>query len=942
MKKIFSSILAMAMILSSAPVASAKTDSDVLITEDVTVIPEDELAEETEKAENEELPAPKEEAPEKEELPTVSTETPKYATAESDGVIFTYTYSDTNATITGASNVGEILAIPPTIDGYTVTSIGTGAFGGLTIIENVVISDSVTSIGDYAFEKCTNLVNVTLSKSLRTLGQGAFAYTAIEAIEIPKSLDSCGTDSSYTYSYTFDNVQYRTPKGPFAVCEKLKTVMFEEGVTQIAASLFDGCISLESITIPDTVTIIEQNAFRNCLRLKNVEIGNNVKTIGSSAFVSCVSLPKIIIPGCVRVIENKSFQSCTSLTNVTILDGVVGVSIGANSFQGCTALTSVVMANSITSIGNYAFENCASAEVITLSKAINSIGNYVFQNCSSLKSIAIPNNVTTIGEYAFQGCTSLESAKLPKGLKTISKYAFANSGLVEISIPRSVKTIGSQAFMGCASLADIHLADYGITKIEADTFKDCPGLTSVELPKGLTSIGAQAFMNDASLMEVIIPETVTSISSTAFSYPTLTTIYGRRGSYAETFANEYGFTFVNNAIPSEGIILADGSDYVVIDVSEVYSAEFEFYPENTNDVVYLTSSNTNVATITGLDIYGKNAGDAVITATTSSGVTYEFTVHVRKVNKIELVTLPTKLTYNVGEEFDPTGLTVRKIYGDSTVEEITDYTITGFDSDVEGTYTVTVKYLAHNAWTHTVTFEVTIVNVAPKLEEIYISSYPSKLIYNLRESLDMTGFVLMGRYSDGSTAEIEEYTLSGYNALKAGEQTITVTHGEFKTTFTVTLVKESQIVIPENLEIKADSKYTIDETNGAAIVKPSAKTGESLSNFMANIAVDSKFVQVVDSTGAVQTSVTRLITGYKVQLLGADGKVAKEYTIIMLGDTDRNGRYAVSDVSGVQTAVAAKPAKGTVEFIEANIDGNSRLSVADASALQTYLAGGVW
>ncbi len=157
------------------------------------------------------------------------------------------------------------------------------------------------------------------------------------------------------------------------------------------------------------------------------------------------------------------------------------------------------------------------------------------------------------------------------------------------------------------------------------------------------------------------------------------------------------------------------------------------------------------------------------------------------------------------------------------------------------------------------------------------------------------------------------------------------------------VVEEEPVVTPENLEITSSSLYTIDETNGAAIVKASGKTGESLTKFMANIATDAEFVQVVNASGAVQTSVTRLTTGYKVQLLDAAGNVAKTYTIVVLGDTDRNGRYAVSDVAGVQTAVSiTKPARGTIDFIEVNVDGNSRLSVADAAKLQSFLSNGNW
>ena len=148
---------------------------------------------------------------------------------------------------------------------------------------------------------------------------------------------------------------------------------------------------------------------------------------------------------------------------------------------------------------------------------------------------------------------------------------------------------------------------------------------------------------------------------------------------------------------------------------------------------------------------------------------------------------------------------------------------------------------------------------------------------------------------------------------------------------------------PAAIELNSNSIYKVDEKNAAVIVKVAAKTGESLTKFMGNIATDSSFIQVTNAAGTVQTSVTRLTTGYKVQLLDANGKVSKTYNIILLGDADKNGRYALADVSGVQTAVnVTKPARGTVDFIIANVDSNTRLTFADASMLQNFVVNSKW
>lgn len=139
-----------------------------------------------------------------------------------------------------------------------------------------------------------------------------------------------------------------------------------------------------------------------------------------------------------------------------------------------------------------------------------------------------------------------------------------------------------------------------------------------------------------------------------------------------------------------------------------------------------------------------------------------------------------------------------------------------------------------------------------------------------------------------------------------------------------------------------DSKYTVNESVDAIIVKPSSKKGESLETFLSNFAANLEFLRVVDENGIAVSYLDRLDNTYSLQLLDSKNDVTKTYKIVMLGDIDHNGRLSLSDVSGVQSVVLAKPAKDTIDFIEANVDGNSRLSVTDASALQSFLASGNW
>ncbi len=645
----------------------------------------------------------------------------------------------------------------------SVKKIDYRAFLDCKSLASIDIPNSVTEIEYEAFAYCSSLKEVNLSKSLTHMGWGAFREAPIESIEIPKSLDYC--DGTGPNTFDLDGIRYSVYFGPFAFCKDLKNVTFEEGTTQIASYLLAGCVGLEKITIPDTVTVIEQGAFESCLRLNDVTVGNSVTTIANSAFTQCVALPKITLPVGLTKIDYRAFLDCKSLVSVD-------------------------MPSSVQTIGYQAFRNCSSLKSIALSSNVECIDTYTFEGCTSLESFSFPedSSLKEIRESAFSGCSSLKEADIPFGTSNISNNAFKNCVAMEkVTIPRTVKTIGSQAFMGCENLKDVIIADYSISEIKNDTFKDCPSINKIVLPKGLTKINSQAFRNCTSLFDISIPESVTTINADAFSYPEKTTIRGRKGSFAETFANDNGFKFADYAIPAEGIILkGDDDDHIDIEVGETYYAEFEFYPEDANDVVTLKTKNSYI-NINGHDIIGRYSGDTTVTATTTGGMEYEFTVHVRNVKDISIIKNPDKTTYLMGESFESTGMEVQAVYNDGFTRLVSDYSISGFDSSKEGKNTITVKWTAPSGANYSKTLELTIVDPAPKLTGIFIDTEPTKTAYELREKLDLTGMVVKGIYTDDSEKEITDYTTSGYNALKKGTQTITVAYEGFTDTFTVTV-----------------------------------------------------------------------------------------------------------------------------------------------------------
>ena len=407
--------------------------------------------------------------------------------------IFRYVGGDTQVTI------------PSVIDGKKVTGIGSASFLSCGSITSVTIPDGVTSIGNLAFADCSALTSIT----------------------IPGSVESI-------YYSAFDN------------CRALKSVNLSNGVKNIGSGAFCNCASLESITIPDSVTSIGDNTFIGCTSLTSINVGKNNTQYSSvdgvlynrdkTELLYCSQgKTSITIPDSVTYIDDYAFESCTSLTSINVgknntqyssVDGVLYNKDKTELICCPQGKTSITIPDSVTSIGDRAFYNCTSLISVTLPDGVTSIGNCSFADCTGLTGITIPDSVTYIDSWAFDACTSLKSIK----------------------IPDSVEIIGYGAFNDCASLTRIKIPD-SVTIIDHGVFYCCIGLKNVIISNSVQSIGDNAFRYCESLTSITIPDSVKIIGSDAFDRCADSfTIKCRSGSYAEGYAksNNIKYEIVEN------------------------------------------------------------------------------------------------------------------------------------------------------------------------------------------------------------------------------------------------------------------------------------------------------------------------------------------------------------------------------------------------------------
>ena len=324
----------------------------------------------------------------------------------------------------------------------------------------------------------------------------------------------------------------------FPSCKNLESITIPDSVTSIGNNAFSGCKNLASITIPNSVTSIGESAFAYCENLKSVTISNSVTSIDNNTFSDCTSLTSVTIPDSVTSIGNNAFSDCTSLTSVTIPDSVT--SIGNNAFSGCKNLASITIANSVTSIGEHAFSKTSWLENkqkenplvivngilidgktcsgnVTIPDSVTSIVSYTFYDCTSLTSITIPDSVTSIGESAFSNCKNLTSVTIPDSITSIGRYAFFGTSWLENKQKEDPLVIVSGILIdGETCSGNVTITD-SVTSIGEYAFSYCENLTSIIIPNSVTSIGESAFSSCTNLTSITIPDSVISVGYQAFA-----------------------------------------------------------------------------------------------------------------------------------------------------------------------------------------------------------------------------------------------------------------------------------------------------------------------------------------------------------------------------------------------------------------------------------------
>ncbi len=347
--------------------------------------------------------------------------------------------------------------------------------------------------------------------------------------------------SAQALEFTVDNLKYITnadstsvtvknpvvkPVGELVIPSDVTYNGKEYTVTSIGFGAFDYCISITSITVPESVISIRAGAFNDCMSLASITIPEGIKSIEPRTFYGCSSLVSIVLPESITSIEKEAFMECTSLASIKIPSNVT--SIGQEAFNSCKSLSSVTFSEGLTSIGKWAFAGCTAITSITIPSSVKLINDYTFLNCTGLTSVFFSQGLDSIGVQAFYCCDNLASIHIPEGVTSIGAGAFAAcKQLASVTLPSSVTSIAVSAFSGSCILSQFVVSEsnplYATEGLALFT-KDKRRLLSFPsgqvkqyiVPSGVESINKYAFYDCISLASIEIPESVTLIGEIAF------------------------------------------------------------------------------------------------------------------------------------------------------------------------------------------------------------------------------------------------------------------------------------------------------------------------------------------------------------------------------------------------------------------------------------------
>lgn len=238
----------------------------------------------------------------------------------------------------------------------------------------------------------------------------------------------------------------------FYYCSSLETVTLPNSITNLGTYCFAYCESIKNIVFPNNMRNVSQGCFYNCTALKKAIFSDSITEIKTQAFYYCYALEDITLPGACTILRNKCFGYCYNIKKIKLLSNLVCLESGV--FYCCKSLEEAKLYPTVyrCTFASEVFSSCTALKKVDLGQGFGALDSSDFSYCSLLRHISLPEGVTTIPNSCFESASSLTYIKFPSTITTVKPYSFRycyGMGVYDFTSVESVPTMNnSNAFTG--------------------------------------------------------------------------------------------------------------------------------------------------------------------------------------------------------------------------------------------------------------------------------------------------------------------------------------------------------------------------------------------------------------------------------------------------------------------------------------------------------------
>jgi len=324
----------------------------------------------------------------------------------------------TISTMIGSEAFLQCTALNKVVLGNGVTEIGAYAFFCCGALKDLTLGSEVRSIGGFSFYQCTSLTEVTIPNQVTTVKEQTFMYSGLTSVTIPASVTTIEEGAFYASALTevhyggspseWKKIQFSGSAHQYI--QQANIFYGKEDSGSPGEDADEPVITWQAVGgllhfDPETGTITDCDSGVTEAAIPEEIGGITVTTIGNEAFYGNDSLKTLTIPDTVTIIEDLAFIQC-GITSLEIPESVV--SIGDMAFFQCFFLKEISFPDSLSSIGYRAFYNCESLNIsgrLDLGNGVSRIGEEAFAECGPIPFLVLPASLSEVGSNAFYGCT---------------------------------------------------------------------------------------------------------------------------------------------------------------------------------------------------------------------------------------------------------------------------------------------------------------------------------------------------------------------------------------------------------------------------------------------------------------------------------------------------------------------------------------------------------